>query len=202
MTPSLWSIARAHPWLARFFIAYYVGLVAYGVTTSKFQTIFYALFVGAGAVVVMVLYRKTTLSALTLWGLALWGLAHMVGGLIDLGGDAIYTRSWGAGELRFDKIVHFWGFGFATLASYELLRDRLRPDASARAVAIAAFFVGLGIGAVNETVEFLLTLLPTESNVGGFTNTGWDLVSNALGAAVASAAAPRLDTPERDPRTG
>lgn len=125
---------------------------------------------------VMSLYRKTPLSPLTLWGLAFWGLAHMIGGLVEVGGQAIYERSWGAGELRFDKIVHLWGFGFATLAAYELLRDRLRPDASAR------------------SVEFLLTLLPAESNIGGFTNTGWDLVSNALGAAVAAMAAPRLGT--------
>lgn len=116
----------------------------------------------------------------------------MIGGLVDIGGEAIYERSWGAGELRFDKIVHFWGFGFATLAGYELLRDRLQPAAPSGAVAIAAFFVGLGIGAVNETVEFLLTLLPTESNIGGFTNTGWDLVANALGAAAAAIAAPQL----------
>jgi len=60
-------------------------------------------------------------------------------------------------------------------------------------MAITAAFVGLGVGAVNETIEFLITLLPADSNVGGFSNTGWDLVANALGAATAAWIAPRLE---------
>ncbi|MBK5228543.1 MAG: hypothetical protein JJE05_08555 [Actinobacteria bacterium] len=59
---------------------------------------------------------------------------------------------------------------------------------------MTAFFVGLGFGAINETIEFLITLLPGDSNVGGFSNTGWDLVANTLGAATASLLAGTLGT--------
>ena len=58
--------------------------------------------------------------------------------------------------------------------------------AARKAVAIAAFFIGLGVGAINEMIEFLITLLPGDSNVGGFSNTGWDLVANTAGAATAA----------------
>jgi hypothetical protein len=34
-------------------------------------------------------------------------------------------------------------------------------------------------------VEFVATLLLPKTNVGGYENTGWDLVSNAVGAAFA-----------------
>ena len=98
----------------------------------------------------------------------------------------IYERPTDTGEFRFDKVVHFFGFGFATLAAYELLLRDESPAASAKATAVTAAFVGLGIGAVNETIEFLITRLPFESNVGGFSNTGWDLVANATGAVSAS----------------
>ena len=45
---------------------------------------------------------------------------------------------------------------------------------------------GLGFGAVNEMVEFLITRVSPETNIGGFENTGWDLVANTIGAAVAA----------------
>src|SRR5215212_9737089 len=110
----------------------------------------------------------------------------MVGGIIEVGGVTVYERPIDTGEFRFDKVVHFFGFGFATLAAYELLRTREDSAKSAKFVAITATFVGLGVGAVNETIEFLITRLPLQSNVGGFSNTGWDLVANSLGAASAS----------------
>jgi uncharacterized membrane protein YjdF len=179
--------------LAVFFLAYYAILLAYGAAAGATQTIFYAVFVGGAALLVARLYGKARFGPVVLWGLAAWGLAHMVGGLVQVGGTVVYERSLGDGEFRFDKIVHFFGFGFATLAAYELLRRTVGQDAPARSVAITAAFVGLGVGAVNETIEFLITLLPGDSNVGGFSNTGWDLVANALGAATAAWIAPRLE---------
>jgi hypothetical protein len=46
----------------------------------------------------------------------------------------------------------------------------------------------LGFGALNEVVEFAATLLVPETNVGGYVNTGWDMVSNLVGATTAAAA--------------
>lgn len=45
---------------------------------------------------------------------------------------------------------------------------------------------GLGIGAINETVEFLTTTAHQGAHVGGYTNTGWDLVANTIGIAIAT----------------
>jgi uncharacterized membrane protein YjdF len=198
------SILREHRRLAAFFIAYYLFLIGYGFLMGETQTLFYAVFVGLISFLIVRLHASVALSPAVLWGLALWGLAHMIGGLVHIGGELLYERSLGGGELRFDKLVHFFGFGFATLAAFELVRATVDRSASVRALAVTAFFVGLGAGAVNETVEFLITLLPGESNVGGFSNTGWDLVANALGAATAASLAPwlergRLGTPSRVP---
>ena len=187
------SIISEQRGLAVFFGAYYVGLIAYGLGRGASQTIFYVVFVGGGALLVARLYDRARFSRLVLWGLALWGLAHMVGGLVETDGLIVYERSLGGGEFRFDKVVHFFGFGFSTLAAYELMRRTVAGTAPAASLAVAAAFVGLGIGAVNETIEFLITLLPGESNVGGFSNTGWDLVANALGAATAAFLAPRIE---------
>jgi hypothetical protein len=45
---------------------------------------------------------------------------------------------------------------------------------------------GVGFGAINEMVEFLATRVVPDTNVGGFENTGWDLVANTVGAALAA----------------
>ena len=46
---------------------------------------------------------------------------------------------------------------------------------------------GMGFGACNEVVEFVATLLIRNTNVGGYENTGWDLISNLAGAIAGSA---------------
>jgi hypothetical protein len=45
---------------------------------------------------------------------------------------------------------------------------------------------GMGVGAINEIVEFVATLVIPDTNVGGYTNTGWDLVADLAGAIVAT----------------
>ena len=191
------EVFRERPRMALFFAIYYPALVAYGAVSGTASTIFYAVFVGGLALVVAALYPRIRFTPLVLWSLALWGLAHMVGGLIEIGGEVVYEIELGADQVRFDKLVHFFGFGAATLAAYEVLRSTIASESSLGSVALGAFFVGLGLGAVNETVEFLITLLPGENNVGGFTNTGWDLVANAMGAALAAWLAPRILPAER-----
>jgi hypothetical protein len=64
-----------------------------------------------------------------------------------------------------------------------LLAPMLREDnrASAGAFALCAL-AGMGLGALNEVVEFAAVLTLPDTNVGGYINTGWDLVSNAIGA--------------------
>lgn len=187
------TIVRTHPGLTGLFFAYFLPLLALGFATGNDQAPFYAVFIAIGALIVVRLHTRFGLSRLVLWCLASWGMAHMVGGLVEVGGDVIYEHSLGAGELRFDKVVHFFGFGSATVAAYEVLRHSVAAEARPRAVAVAALFVGLGVGAINETIEFVITLLPGESNVGGFSNTGWDLVANAAGAAVAASLAPFVE---------
>ena len=43
----------------------------------------------------------------------------------------------------------------------------------------------MGFGGLNEVIEFFLTLTLPETNIGGYINTGWDLVSNLVGVTAA-----------------
>jgi uncharacterized membrane protein YjdF len=43
----------------------------------------------------------------------------------------------------------------------------------------------MGLGALNEMIEFSAVLMVPDTNVGGYYNTALDLVFNALGAVIA-----------------
>lgn len=200
------GMLRTHPLLIAFVSAYMIGFTAYALSQGNSEFVFYAavmvvLIAGAGAV-----HARAGFSPLVLWLLAVWGLLHMAGGNVPI--PARLAPDWTVPEgkapwtvlynlrpavwlPKYDQVVHAFGFFTATLASFEALRAAIvgreragefRPGAG---VAFACFLMGMGLGALNEVVEFVATRL-MDTNVGGYVNTGWDLVSNMAGAGVAA----------------
>ena len=94
------------------------------------------------------------------------------------------------GLLKFDQLVHAYGFGIVTWVCWQGLRAAFarrgataRPTMGLLTLCVAA---GMGFGGANEVVEFLATRVLPETNVGGYENTGWDLVSNTVGCLIAA----------------
>lgn len=126
-----------------------------------------------------------------LWGLVAWAILHLCGGGIRIGDGVLYgvmlvPLSDKVPIFRYDQFVHIIGFGVATLVMYHLLRPLLRPDLRHwTALSIVVTMAGLGVGALNEIVEFIATLLMPETGVGGYINTALDLVADLVGAVLA-----------------
>jgi len=129
----------------------------------------------------------------SLLGLTVWALLHLSGGTFTIAGTRLYEiiplhLSSTYPVLRYDQIVHAWGFGVATYVMFQVLRPTLRPDMQRwSALTIIVLMAGLGVGALNEIAEFMVTIAIPENGVGGYVNTGLDLVSNMTGAALAMA---------------
>ena len=119
-----------------------------------------------------------------LWGLALWGALHMAGGMVPVSGGRVLYNVWLLPFVRFDHLVHAIGFGFAGMAFWESVRHTV--DSGECSGAAITMMGGLGFGALNEMVEFLITRVVPDTNIGEFENTGWDLVANTIGAAAAA----------------
>ena len=142
------------------------------------------------------LHVRVVLSKSMLWCLSIWGLLHMMGGLVPVpdtwpiaGSHRVLYSLWLAPDfLKYDQIVHAYGFGIATWVSWQALRsalgERIYPTFGLLTLCVAA---GTGFGALNEVIEFAATLILEDTNVGGYSNTGWDLASNLIGAIVAAA---------------
>ena len=141
-----------------------------------------------------------------LWLLVLTGTLHLAGGLApDPTGAGVLYGMWLLPDaLRFDQLVHAIGSVAATVTAWQLLGTWLGPGTPPRTHAWLAALAGLGKGAVNEIVEFLVSVRGLGAYVGGFENTGWDLVFDAAGVAAAATvlvlthAAPRPARPARD----
>jgi len=145
------------------------------------------------------LHARIGLHRATLWGLSLWGLAHLAGGLVRIpadwhhdGSPVLYNLWLVPGRLRYDQVVHAFGFGLSTWLCWQGLRAAFREAGVAirptPGLLLLCVLAGMGLGALNEIVEFLAVLTIPDTNVGGYENTGWDLVFNALGACVAAIA--------------
>ena len=176
---------RAHSGLLVVVGLYYVGFLALGLATGNSQVPYYAGFMAILLTLVAFWDGRRHFSQVVLWGLALWGALHMAGGMIPLPGGRVLYNLWLLPFVRFDHVVHAIGFGFAGIAFWESVRHSVDRDvASGAAITMMG---GLGFGALNEMVEFLITRVVPDTNIGEFENTGWDLVANTVGAALAAA---------------
>ena len=123
-----------------------------------------------------------------LWGLTIWGLLHMAGGNIRVGDDVLYGLQLIPVVLRYDQLVHAFGFGTATLVCHHLLKPYLRDGLDRwRTLSILIVLMGSGLGAINEIIEFIAVKTLPETNVGGYDNTLWDLIFNLIGGLLAVA---------------
>lgn len=165
----------------------------------------FVIYIGVVIAVILIVIRfhfRYGLCVALLWLLSFWGFLHMAGGLVNVplhwptgGGSKVLYNLWLVrGWLKFDQFVHAYGFGVTTWLIWQVLQkvlagkfgrsmDEIRPT---RGLLFLCVIASMGLGALNEVVEFLATLFVPETNVGGYINTAWDLVANCIGASIAA----------------
>ena len=143
-------------------------------------------------ILILATNKKHDLSNGILWGLTTWALMHMVGGLIIVKEQVVYKltlinliETSNFVILRYDQFVHLIGFGVATLIAYSLLKPYLNKKVNMKVLSVLIVLLGMGVGALNEIIEFFAVLALPETGVGGYYNTMFDMVFNTLGAILA-----------------
>jgi len=174
-----------HRLLVTAFTALYMLVFGgWAVATGNHEFLFYAAVMLGLIAFVLIVDRQVHFSPTVLWGLSIWGLLHMAGGTVPIpesvtepGGLArLYSLRPFPWFIKYDQFVHAFGFGVATC-----FRRGCGPG-----LAILLVCIGMGLGALNEVVEFIATLIMPKTNVGDYRNTGWDLVSNLTGCVLAA----------------
>jgi hypothetical protein len=176
-----------------FTVLYLLGFTIFYLSIGNYEFLWYVAVVVLFVVLIGTTLHKTKFDYFILWGLSIWGLLHMAGGGVRVGGDVLYALRLipivdVSGEffiLKFDQVVHAFGFGVATLLMFHLLKPAIGNKVSRRVVYFAAAAAGMGLGALNEVVEFIAVLVFPSTGVGGYYNTALDLVFNLIGVVIA-----------------
>jgi len=184
------NFSTAEKAILAFTALYIVAFSAYFIDQFNIEFIAY---VGMIIFIFTLLYTtldKTRIPASILGGLSLWGLLHMVGGSIPTADGVLYNWKMypffdGGGELyilKFDQFVHLYLYAVVALLFLHLLRNYFANKHSQILIGFIAVMASMGVGALNEIIEFIAVLSLPDNNVGGYINTALDIVFNFAGA--------------------
>lgn len=190
MTPgqSIVRLARLHPRLGAFWFSVIGVCLGWAVVGIDGRVWAYLVVVTVLTAIVAMTDRIVGFTSGALLLLVATGCGHLAGGLLPgPDGGVLYDRWLITGVLRYDQVVHVLGSAAGTVASWQLLGTWLDLSRTpARGQAVMAALAGLGKGAINEVLEFLASMRVPGTYVGGYTNTGWDLVFDVVGVTAAA----------------
>jgi len=178
--------------LVVFNVLYVAAFGIYYISIQNFEFLWYVAVLLFFFGLILATIRKSRFNMFILWGLSIWGLIHMAGGGIIVNGEVLYRfelfHIFGEGDsfvLKFDQFVHFYGFAVATLVVHHLIRPYLKENTNWKVVYPILIAAGMGLGALNEIVEFTAVVVFPDTGVGGYFNISLDLVFNMFGAIAA-----------------
>jgi putative membrane protein len=167
------------------------GFAGYGFATHSPSTVGYvsSVLVIAAAVVGL---RRVVFPPLLAAGLAIAAIVTLAGGLIRVGHDVLYNASTGPFNpalgthyLQYDHFAHAYVSFVIVFACWIMLAAPHADGGRRGELVLLAVGAALGLGALNEMVEFIATLAHHGAHAGGYWNTGWDLIANFTGATAA-----------------
>jgi len=191
-------VSYAEAGVASFTVVYMAVSLIASLVRKNPEFVFYFVVMCVLIAAVTLVHLKVGLHIGALWGLSIWGLAHMAGGLMPIphswrinGDTFVLYNLWLVPEIvKYDQVVHAFGFGLVTWICWQGIRRafsrhdvNVEPTLGLLTLCIAG---GMGFGAANEILEFIATITMPGTNVGGYFNTGWDLVANFVGCVISA----------------
>ncbi len=178
-------------------------LAIWSVISGNMEFVIYAVTV---LVVVLLLHwgdRKNDFRPWTIWMFNAWLLMHIIGGLLIVNGHAMYSQMLIPiiGEpyniFKYDQFVHIYCYFAMTPLLWQVLVNHMHEGSSIAVMKFFTILAAIGVGGLNEIVEFTATVLVPDVNVGGYINNAIDIVCNSLGALLALPLLKRLPPRKR-----
>ncbi len=172
-----------------FTIIYLVAFSAYYLSIKNYEFLWYILVILIFFGLILFTINRSDFDHIILGGLSLWGLLHLAGGGVPVKGDVLYNlellplfKIAGSTVLKYDQVVHAFGFGISALVVFHLLFPYLNRQSNWKIIYPITVAAAAGLGALNEMVEFIAVVTFPDTNVGGYANTALDITFNFIGA--------------------
>ena len=188
------TLKPAEKTVAGFMVAYLVAFSAWFFSIGNNEFIIYIVTMLALMALVGSTLRVGEYPAAMLWALALWGLLHCAGGGVPVGDKVLYATQLiplvgdGTSEmtlLKYDQLVHALGFGITAWVLWHVLTRHYPATRNTWTAYTFPALASMGLGAVNEIIEFSAVVIVQDTGVGGYVNTALDLCFNGAGAVIA-----------------
>lgn len=157
---------------------------------GNIEFIYYTALMVLSISLILFIHRRMHFYPIVLMSLSLVGLLHLLGGNIAIDKIRLYDTFFIPDVFRYDNFVHMIGSAVMVMLAHALLTPVLHKNFEKRRgyFILLLVIVGMGLGAINELVEFLAVLVfDVGAQVGDYTNTLLDLVFNTIGSLMMAA---------------
>ena len=167
-------------------------LVIFAITTfldKNYEFLYYIIIMGIFIAIVVCYHKKFHLTLHIIVGLSILGFMHIAGGVFYPFGTRLYDVYLIKNIFRYDNLMHSFGIFIATFVGYNMLRPHLNKKLKNNIflLSLILILIALGIGAVNEVLEFgAVVFLGAAKDVGDYFNNALDLFFNLIGSIIAS----------------
>lgn len=172
-------------------LALLIIFAIYYIVKGNYEFLTYVLAIGFVLFFIFKSNKYYQYSKLARWGFFVWMLLHMLGGSLYLNGIRLYDIMLlkilpdPYNILRYDQFVHAFCYFVITLFVYSVVKFATREKIKTKTALAIVFLASIGIGALNEIIEFLTVALFNSQGVGGYFNNALDLIFNSIGALIA-----------------
>lgn len=188
------KVSKFQFWLLIVNIVYVIGFGIYFLMIKNYEFLWYIAVLFFIIFLVSFLHLKFKLNSWILTGASIWGLMHMLGGSVYINGTRLYdyillnlysSSIEGFQIFKYDQLAHFYCYIIVTLIVFCIIKPYLKDKINWFVISILLIFIGMGIGALNEIIEFIPVVIFKGTGVGGYYNTMLDIIFNTLGAVFA-----------------
>lgn len=174
-----------------FTITYTIIAGIYFLSVGNLEFLWYVGILASLIILMIVLHKKFKFSSIVLFGASLWGFLHMLGGGLRINGERLYGKMIisiynsdvpGMQILKYDQFMHFYTYVVVVVLLFYILNTYLKEKVNWLIISVLLVFMAVGVGAINEIVEFMPVVFLENTGVGGYHNTLLDIIFNMLGS--------------------
>jgi len=160
---------------------YYDRFITYKGAANIHEFFFYAAVIYAVILFFWIKLRHVKIPLYILILFEMMILLHFSAAFIEVNGHRLYDLR--IFEIRFDKFVHFFNALIGTIITFYFFQKN-QCKITTFMMMMTVFSV-LGVGAIIEIAEYIVTLTVEHNGVGAYNNNMLDLVANFFGSVTA-----------------